>query len=63
MKMQIKQYINDEWVEDTNGEMTNIINPVTQKFGEISKGDEEDANRAVESAHDVYLNFRHTSVQ
>ena len=64
MRMQVKQYINGEWIESTSGETINVINPATEeKMGEIAKGNKQDVDKAVEAAHNVYLNFRHTSVQ
>ncbi|NQD99863.1 aldehyde dehydrogenase family protein [Staphylococcus xylosus] len=64
MRMQVKQYIDGEWIESTSGETINVINPATEeKIGEIAKGNKQDVDKAVESAHNVYLSFRHTSVQ
>lgn len=64
MRMQVKQYIDGEWIESTSGETINVINPATEeKIGEIAKGNKQDVDKAVESAHNVYLSFRHTSVK
>lgn len=64
MRMQVKQYIDGEWIESTSGETINVTNPATEeKIGEIAKGNKQDVDKAVESAHNVYLSFRHTSVQ
>jgi len=62
--MQVKQYIDGDWIESTSGETINVINPATEeKIGEIAKGNKQDVDKAVESAHNVYLSFRHTSVK
>ncbi|MGX0432616.1 acyl-CoA reductase-like NAD-dependent aldehyde dehydrogenase [Staphylococcus cohnii] len=64
MRMQVKQFINGEWIESTSGETLSVTNPATEeKIGEVAKGNKEDVNKAVESAHNVYLDFRHTSVK
>lgn len=64
MRMQVKQYIDGEWIESTSGETINVFNPATEeKIGEIAKGNKQDVDKAVESAHNVYLSFRHTSVK
>ncbi|EFU83044.1 aldehyde dehydrogenase family protein [Staphylococcus lugdunensis] len=58
-----KQYINGEWVESASNETIDVINPATEEvIGKIAKGNNEDVNKAVQAADDVYLSFRHSSV-
>lgn len=64
MRNHTKQYINGEWVESASGETIDVINPANgEAFGRIAKGNAEDVDRAVEAAHSVYLEFRHTPVE
>ncbi|GAB3067989.1 aldehyde dehydrogenase family protein [Salinicoccus sesuvii] len=64
MRNQTKQYINGEWVDSNSGETIDVINPATgEAFGRIAKGNSDDVNQAVEAAHAVYLEFRHTPVE
>ena len=64
MRNHTKQYINGEWVESASGETIDVINPATgEAFGKIAKGNAEDVDKAVEAAHSVYLEFRHTPVE
>ncbi|AGC90092.1 aldehyde dehydrogenase family protein [Staphylococcus warneri] len=59
-----KQYINGEWVDSASGETIEVINPATEEvIGSVAKGNEEDVNKAVEAADNVYLYFRHSSVE
>ncbi|KKI64604.1 aldehyde dehydrogenase family protein [Staphylococcus cohnii] len=59
-----KQYINGQWVESSNGETLDVINPATEEVaGKIAKGNKEDVDKAVEAADKVYLEFRHSSVE
>lgn len=59
-----KQYINGEWVASTSGQTLNVINPATEEvLGTIAKGTREDVDNAVNAAHNVYLEFRNTSVE
>ncbi|MCJ1787691.1 aldehyde dehydrogenase family protein [Staphylococcus warneri] len=59
-----KQYINGEWVDSASGETIEVINPATEEvIGSVAKGNEEDVNKAVEAADNVYLDFRHSSVE
>ena len=64
MRNHTQQYINGEWVESASGETIDVINPATgEAFGKIAKGNAEDVDKAVEAAHSVYLEFRHTPVE
>ncbi|WP_342388225.1 aldehyde dehydrogenase family protein [Salinicoccus bachuensis] len=64
MRNHTKQYINGEWVESASGETIEVINPANgEAFGRIAKGNAEDVDKAVEAAHSVYLEFRHTPVE
>ena len=59
-----KQYINGQWVESSSGETLDVINPATEEVaGKIAKGNKEDVDKAVEAADNVYLEFRHSSVE
>ena len=59
-----KQYINGQWVESSSGEILDVINPATEEVaGKIAKGNKEDVDKAVEAADNVYLEFRHSSVE
>ncbi|AKG72875.1 aldehyde dehydrogenase family protein [Salinicoccus halodurans] len=64
MKDHIKQYINGEWVDSASGETIDVINPSTgEAFGRIAKGNAEDVDKAVEAAHNVYIEFRNTPAE
>ncbi|WP_017547542.1 aldehyde dehydrogenase family protein [Salinicoccus carnicancri] len=64
MKDHTRQYINGEWVESSSGETINVINPATgDAFGRIAKGNAADVDKAVNAAHDVYIEFRNTPVE
>ncbi|MEX2958758.1 aldehyde dehydrogenase family protein [Staphylococcus pasteuri] len=64
MRQFTKQYINGEWVDSTSGETIDVINPATEEvIGSVAKGNEEDVNKAVEAADNVYLDFRHSTVE
>lgn len=64
MRTQTKQYINGEWVNSASGETIDVINPATEEvLGQIAKGNKEDVDKAVEAANNVYLEFRHSSVE
>ena len=64
MKDHTRQYINGEWVESASGETIDVINPATgDAFGRIAKGNADDVDKAVNAAHDVYIEFRNTPVE
>ncbi|KRG09523.1 aldehyde dehydrogenase family protein [Staphylococcus sp. NAM3COL9] len=59
-----KQYINGEWIESNSGETLEVINPATEEVaGTIAKGNKEDVDKAVDAAENVYLEFRHSSIE
>lgn len=59
-----KQFINGEWVNSASSETINVINPATEEvFATIASGNEDDVNKAVAAAHNVYLEFRKTPVK
>src|SRR5699024_4137450 len=59
-----KQYINGEWIESNSGETLEVINPATEEVaGKIAKGNKEDVDKAVDAAENVYLEFRHSSIE
>ncbi|CDR28767.1 aldehyde dehydrogenase family protein [Staphylococcus schweitzeri] len=64
MRDYTKQYINGEWVESNSNETIEVINPATEEvIGKVAKGNKADVDKAVEAADNVYLKFRHTSVE
>ncbi|GEP84941.1 putative aldehyde dehydrogenase family protein [Staphylococcus piscifermentans] len=64
MRIQTKQYINGEWVDSASGETLDVINPANEEvLGQIAKGNKEDVDKAVDAANNVYLEFRHSSVE
>lgn len=59
-----KQYINGEWVDSTGDGTLDVIDPTTEEtIGTVARGTKEDVDKAVQSAKDVYLDFRHSSVE
>ncbi|WP_440897504.1 aldehyde dehydrogenase family protein [Amphibacillus sp. Q70] len=57
-----KHFINGEWVESTNNETIDVINPATeQKIGTISSGTKEDVDKAVKAARAAFLSFSNTT--
>ncbi|MEJ7286393.1 aldehyde dehydrogenase family protein, partial [Staphylococcus epidermidis] len=64
MRNYTQQYINGEWIDSESNETIDVINPATEEvIGKVSKGNEKDVEKAVQAAHDVYLEFRHSSVE
>ena len=64
MRNYTKQYINGEWVDSHSNETIDVINPANEEvIGKVAKGNKQDVDDAVEAAHNVYLEFRHTSVK
>ena len=51
-----QMYINGEWVESSSGEYFDSYNPATEEaWCQVAKGNAEDVNRAVQSAHNAFL--------
>jgi len=47
-----QQFINNEWVDSTNKAFIEVINPANEAIeGYVSGGSEEDADKAIRSAH------------
>merc|ERR1712098_534584 len=64
MRNYTQQYINGEWIDSESNETIDVINPATEEvIGKVAKGNEKDVEKAVQAAHDVYLEFRHSSVE
>ncbi|MBO1199168.1 aldehyde dehydrogenase family protein [Staphylococcus simiae] len=64
MRNYTKQYINGEWVDSHSNDTIDVINPANEEvIGKVAKGNKQDVDDAVEAAHNVYLEFRHTSVK
>lgn len=57
-----KHFIDGEWVESTNDETIDVINPATeQKIGTISSGTKEDVDKAVKAARAAFPRFSNTT--
>lgn len=51
-----QMYINGEWVESSSGEYFDSYNPATEEaWCQVAKGNVEDVNHAVQSAHNAFL--------
>ena len=51
-----QMYINGAWVESSSGEYFDSYNPATEEaWCQVAKGNAEDVNRAVQSAHNAFL--------
>ncbi|KGX84883.1 aldehyde dehydrogenase family protein [Pontibacillus marinus] len=62
MRINLKHYINGEWVDSTGSEKEDVINPATEEvMGTISMGTKEDLDRAVAAARAAYPTFSQTS--
>jgi len=62
MLNRIQHFINGEWVDSTDTEIINVINPANKKvIGKISDGTTEDLNRAVKAAKNAFLSFSKTT--
>lgn len=52
-----KMYINGEWVESSSGEYFPSYNPATgEPWCQVAKGTAEDVDRAIQAAHQAFLN-------
>ncbi len=62
MRINLKHYINGEWVDSTGSEKEDVMNPATEEvMGTISMGTKEDLDRAVAAARAAYPSFSQTS--
>ncbi|QHE51874.1 aldehyde dehydrogenase family protein [Pontibacillus sp. HMF3514] len=62
MRINLKHYINGEWVDSTGSEKEDVINPATEEvMGTISMGTKEDLDRAVAAARAAFPYFSQTS--
>jgi len=62
MRINLKHYINGEWVDSTGSEKEDVINPATEEaMGTISMGTKEDLDRAVAAARAAFPSFSQTS--
>lgn len=62
MRIQLKHFINGEWVESTGSRIIDVINPATEEvIGQISDGTEEDLNKAVAAARAAFPSFSQTT--
>ena len=62
MRNYTQQYINGEWIDSESNETIDVINPATEEVIEKLKVMKR-RRKAVQAAHDVYLEFRHSSVE
>ena len=63
MRNYTQQYINGEWIDSESNETIDVINPATEEvIGKVAKVMKR-RRKAVQAAHDVYLEFRHSSVE
>ncbi|GAA0441012.1 aldehyde dehydrogenase family protein [Lentibacillus halophilus] len=64
MRDNLKQYINGEWIESTDSQTMEVINPATEEvMGHISAGTKEDLDKAVKAARKAFPSFAQTSRQ
>ncbi len=55
-------FINGEWTDAANGETTSVINPATEEaIGDVPKGAEADADRAVSAARAAFEDWSQTT--
>lgn len=60
-KHENKLFINGEWIDSTNDETINVINPATEEvIGTISASTSEDLDKAVQAARDALPAFSRT---
>lgn len=57
-----KQFINGEWIDSTESDTIDVINPATEeKIGTISAGSKEDVNKAAKAARAAFDDFSATA--
>src|SRR5699024_8664632 len=62
MLKKLQHYINGSWVDSTDSQVIDVINPATEvAFGQISDGTEEDLNKAVKAADESFPSFSRTT--
>src|SRR5438034_818799 len=62
MRIELKHFINGEWVESTGSKSIDVINPATEEvIGQISDGTQEDLERAVAAAKAAFPSFSQTT--
>ncbi|HWL13671.1 MAG TPA: aldehyde dehydrogenase family protein, partial [Ureibacillus sp.] len=62
MRIELKHFINGEWVESTGFKTIDVINPATEGvIGRISDGTIEDLNQAVAAARAAFPSFSQSS--
>ena len=58
-----KFYINGEYVESGTGEFIDVINPATEEVvAKVPRANEEDINKAIDSAYEAYKTWSETSL-
>lgn len=59
-----KMYINGEWVDSISGETYDLINPATEELiSQVAYGDDRDAKKAIQVAHDVFPEWSQTTAK
>ena len=62
MLKKLQHYINGSWVDSTDSQVIDVINPATEEvYGQISNGTEEDLNKAVKAANQAFPSFSKTT--
>jgi malonate-semialdehyde dehydrogenase (acetylating) / methylmalonate-semialdehyde dehydrogenase len=63
MTQRLKNYINGEWVEASGDKANPVINPATcEVLAQTPESTREDVDRAVQTAHEAYLEWRQMPV-
>ena len=59
-----RHYINGQWVDNTSGQVEDIINPATgESIGKVSYGTAQDVDRAVAAARAAFKDYSHWPVE
>ena len=60
--LDLKFYINGEWVNSDSSELIDVINPANEEIiGQITAGTKEDINSAVDAASEAFISFSKSS--
>jgi len=61
--IQVRNYINGEWIDDKGAEQLPLFNPSTgQQIGQVPLSGKEASTRAIASSHEAYGSWRQMSV-
>jgi succinate-semialdehyde dehydrogenase/glutarate-semialdehyde dehydrogenase len=62
INMEVKQFINGEWINAVNNGSSKLINPATEEIiAEISFGDGDDCNAAIDAAKEAFKTWGKTT--